>query len=137
MKLDSRLLCATTLACVLGLSGCGRDDVITPGDVAEGEVPTAAVVTVRGEYEKQLDQRVFRMSSTAEIFSEDLVVVSRTDLPVLNDGDEIEVVGTVRRVGLIEIERETGWDFNPEVEVELAGVAGYLVADSVRVIERD
>lgn len=126
-----------TLACVFGLSGCGRNDATTPGDVAEGEVPTAEVVTVRGEYEKQLDQRVFRMSGTAEWFSDDLVIVSRADLPVLNEGDEIEVIGSVRRVGMVEIERETNWKFNPEITVELADVAGYLVADSVRVIERD
>jgi hypothetical protein len=127
---------AVAVALVIGVAGCGRSDTITPADVAEGEVPATQPVTVRGELEKKLDERSFTMSGTAEIFSDDLVVVSRTDLPVINVGDEIEVSGTVRRVNHIEIERETSWTFNPQITVELADVKGYLVADSVRIVER-
>lgn len=124
------------LIALLGLAGCGQRDAVTPGDVAEGEVPAAQTVTVRGSLEKQLDERSFTMSGTAEIFSDDLVVVSRTDLPAINVGDEIEVTGRVRQVNHIEIERETNWQFNPQVTIELEDVKGYLVADSVRLIER-
>jgi len=128
----------TAVACalIIGVAGCGSRDTVTPGDVAEGEVPTTQTVTVRGELEKRLDDRSFTMSGTAEFFSDDLVVVSRTDLPLINENDEIEVIGTVRRVNQIEIERETNWTFNPQITIELADVKGYLVADSVRVIER-
>ena len=125
------------LACLLGLVGCARDGEVTPGDVAEGDVPAAQAVTVRGSLERQLDERSFTMSGTAEIFSDDLVVVSRTALPLITEEDEIEVTGTVRTVDHVEIERETSWTFNPQVTVELEDVTGYLVADSVRVIERD
>jgi hypothetical protein len=119
------------------LLGCGRDEAITPSDVAEGDVATNQVVSVQGEIEKRLDERSFTMSGTAEFFSDDLVVVSRADLPVLNVGDEIAVTGTVQRVSHIEIERQTNWKFNPQIAIELENVTGYLVADSVRVIERD
>ncbi len=121
---------------LLGLVGCGQRDAVTPGDVAEGDVPAAQTVTVQGSLERQWDERSFTMSGTAEIFSDDLVVVSRTDLPVMNVGDEIEVTGTVRQVSHVEIERETNWQFNPQVTIELEDVTGYLVADSVRIIER-
>jgi len=137
MKRTVKNLNVAALLCLLGLLGCGRNDVVTPGDIAEGDVPPAQAVTVRGSLERQLDERSFTMSGTAEIFSDDLVVVSRTALPVMSDGDEIEVTGTVRQVDRIEIERETNWQFNPQITIELTDVTGYLVADSVRVIERD
>jgi hypothetical protein len=128
---------SVALAFQMGVVGCGRDEAVTPGEVAEGDVSTDQLVTVRGEIEKQLDERSFTMSGTGEFFSDDLVVVSRNDLPVLNIGDEIAVTGTVRKVNHIEIERETNWKFNPQITIELESVTGYLVADSVRVIERD
>lgn len=130
---------AAALVCMLMVAwGCRRDDSgPTPGDVSEGDVPAAEVVTVRGQLERQIDQRSFTMSGTEEIFSDDLVVISRTDLPAITTDDEIEVTGTVRQVGIIEVERETGWDFSPQIEIELEEVKGYLVADQVRVIERN
>lgn len=136
MKHLVKHLYVVALVGLLGLIGCGRGDAVTPGDVSEGEVPATQSVTVRGSLERQLDERSFTMSGTAEIFSDDLVVVSRTDLPAMSVGDEIEVTGIVRQVNHIEIERETNWQFNPQVTIELEEVKGYLVADSIRVIAR-
>jgi hypothetical protein len=133
---------SVTLACVIGFCGCGREegirqgDGVTPGDVAGGQVATAQTVTVRGNVVRQLDARTFTMSGTAAIFANNLAVVSRTDLPVLTQGDEVEVTGTVQNVDHIEISRQTSWTFNPQVTIELTDVTGYLVADSVRVIAR-
>jgi hypothetical protein len=124
------------LVCLLCLAGCGQDDGPTPGDVAQGDVPAAQAVTVRGTLQRQLDERSFTMSGTADFFSDDLVVVSRSALPVINVGDEIEVAGTVRQINHIEVSQETNWQFNPQVRIELEDVTGFLVADSVRLIER-
>ena len=137
MNRFARISNTMAFTCMVCLLGCGRDEAITPSDVAEGDVATNQVVSVQGEIEKRLDERSFTMSGTAEFFSDDLVVVSRADLPVLNVGDEIAVTGTVQRVSHIEIERQTNWKFNPQIAIELENVTGYLVADSVRVIERD
>lgn len=136
MKSFVEKLNAAAVVCLLGLVGCGRDAAVTPGDVAEGDVPAAQPVTVRGSLERALDERSFTMSGTAEFFSDDLVVVSRAGLPAMNVGDEIEVTGIVRNVNHIEIERETNWKFNPQITIELADVSGYLVADSLWIIER-
>jgi len=136
MKSFVSKLTVVALIGLAGLVGCGRDPAVTPGDIAEGDVPAAQPVTVRGSLERVLDERSFTMSGTAEFFSDDLVVVSRTVLPAMTVGDEIEVTGTVRNVSHIEIERETNWRFNPQITVELADVRGYLVADTVRLIER-
>lgn len=106
-----------------------------PGDVAEGEVPAATTVTVTGEVEKRYDDRTVTISGEGEWFDPDLTVVSKEPLPaeVIEDA-KLTVTGTVRKVGVVEVERELGWDFDPQIEVELDEVKTFLVADSVEVV---
>lgn len=106
-----------------------------PGDVAEGEVPAATTVTVTGEVEKRYDDRTVTISGEGEWFDPDLTVVSKNALPAeVTEDTKLTVTGTVRKVGVVEIERELGWDFDPEIEVELDEVKTFLVADSVEVV---
>lgn len=52
-------------------------------------------------------------------------------------GDErVRVTGTVHEVSVVEVEREIGWDLDPEIEAELEKRDAVLVAESVQPIER-
>lgn len=134
-KIFKAALMTTVLAGGVMLSGCGGDERTGPGDVSQGEVPAGQAVTVTGEIERRYDDRTFTLSGENELLKPDLVVVSRTPLPATATEDsQLRVVGTVRKIGIVEVERELGWDFQPEVEVELEEIESYLVADSVEVI---
>jgi hypothetical protein len=49
----------------------------------------------------------------------------------LRDDANIAVTGTVRSMTVVEVERELGWDLNPELEVELEGTRNFLVAEQI------
>lgn len=52
-------------------------------------------------------------------------------------GDErVRVTGKVHEVSVVEVEREIGWDLDPEIEAELEDRDAVLIAESVRPIER-
>jgi hypothetical protein len=68
------------------------------------------------------------------LFGKELTVLSAAPLPYTPEQDEDVTVwanGIVREVSVTEIERELGWDLDPELEVELEGKETVLVADSV------
>ena len=39
----------------------------------------------------------------------------------LDAGDRVRVTGTVRPLSTIEVERELGWDLDPQLEIEFKG----------------
>lgn len=125
------------------ISGCNKQESVQkggaePGEVAEGEVPAGNTVSVTGEIEKRYDDHTFTMSGEDELLSSDLAVVSRKPLPPeAVEGTRLKVTGTVSKIGVIEVEKEVGWDFDPQVEAELENVESFLVADSVEVIAAD
>ncbi len=93
-------------------------------------------VTVAGEIEDKLDARSFVIESGG-IFDDEIVVLtppgSKGLRPLqLNEDADIVVTGTVRSYPVMELERELGWDLDPELEVELEGTRNYLVADNIR-----
>lgn len=53
--LERRTIAA--LLCLVGLLGCGRDDAVTPGYVADGDVPAAQMVTVQGSLSVRVIER--------------------------------------------------------------------------------
>ena len=118
------------------LSGCGGDDRPGAGDVSEGDVPAGQTVTVTGEVERLYDERTFTLSGDNEILKPDLAIVSRSPLPAgVAEDTDLKVTGTVRKIGVVEVERELGWDLQQEVEVELEGIKSYLVADTVEIVQ--
>ena len=48
----------------------------------------------------------------------------------------MRVTGKVHEVSVVEVEREIGWDLDPEIEAELEDRDAVLIAESVRPIER-
>lgn len=92
-------------------------------------------VTVAGEIENKIDARSFVLESGG-IFDDEIVVLvpqkSQGLKPMrLNEDANIVVTGTVRSLPVVEVERQLGWDLDPEVEVELEGTRNYLVADRI------
>ena len=66
----------------------------------------------------------------------DLLVLCRqtSELERIDDqwlNNNVRVSGTVGRISVVEIEREIGWDLDPQLEVEVEAAGAVLCADSV------
>lgn len=98
---------------------------VAPADIINN--PSAWVgrrVTVSGDVEEVWTPRAFNMDSGITVG--ELLVVSREPFPNLADHDPLvddvaTVTGTVRMLAVAEVEREIGWDLQPEIEVEFTG----------------
>lgn len=92
-------------------------------------------VSVAGEIEEWLDARTFVLESGG-LFNDEIAVIvppnaKGMDVQRLREDTDIVVSGTVRSVPIIELERELGWDLDPQLEVELEGTKNFLVADRI------
>lgn len=120
------------LAACNGNEGPGE----SPADVAEGDYPAGAAVTVSGEIARRYDDHTFSLGD--DEWGENLVIVTKQPLPAtIAEETILEVTGTVEQVGIVEFEREYGWDFDPQIEVELEDVQNFLYADSYRILGVD
>ena len=93
-------------------------------------------VEVAGEIEDRLDTHSFVLESGGFFDDEVAVVIpdsvrKQTDPSLLRDDADIVVTGTLRATPIVEVERELGWDFDPQLELELESVAAYLVAEKI------
>lgn len=75
-------------------------------------------VTVSGEIARQVSPRAFIIQDDDFLGGEDVLVVSATEAPLI-EGTLARVTGTVRVLTTAEVEREYGFDLEPELEVEL------------------
>lgn len=107
---------AVLVALAAGGAGC-KDDK---------EDPSAYIgqsVTLSGEVEEVFGQQAFRLEPD-ERFGQGLLVVTQGPVVLgtknLEDGLELRVTGTVRQLEIVELEREMGWDLDPEIEAEFA-----------------
>lgn len=90
-------------------------------------------VTLEGEVEEVYGPGLFVLANE-DLFSDEIVVSSRSQTR-LEEGAEVVVTGTVRAFTVVEMEREYGWDLDPQIEAELEGVGALLEASTVSVIE--
>lgn len=91
-------------------------------------------VQVPGEVE-EINGRAFILESGGVFNDEIVVVMPETGMRVTEDVD-VTVSGTVRTIGLVEVEREYGLDLDPEIEVELENREAFLIADRIEQRER-
>jgi hypothetical protein len=75
-------------------------------------------VTVSGEIKRQVSPKAFIIQDNDFLGGEDVLVVSATEAPIIED-TLARVTGTVRELTIAEVEREYGFDLEPELEVEL------------------
>jgi hypothetical protein len=97
-------------------------------------------VTIRGEVQEVYDAHTVLLDDD---WDDSVLVVTEDPLPTeLVPGEPandtvLQVTGKVAEYNLIEIERETGWDLDPEVEVELEDTERMLVSADATIVNRD
>lgn len=87
-------------------------------------------VQVSGEVEKIIDPKAFVLESGG-LFNDEIVVLQPQGKLNVKDDSEVTVTGTVRTVGLVDVEREYGWDLDPQIRIELERVEAFLIADRI------
>lgn len=138
---------------LLAAGGCGHE--VTPEQAQEAALPPGATatveqvdedpmrfygkrVTISGEVEKIYGTRAFELQGESIWWDEQLLVVTRSPIAIgkqmLTSDEDIMVSGTVRKLTVAEVERELGWDLEPEIEVEFAEKP-VLLAESIRVYD--
>ncbi|MCR9159153.1 MAG: hypothetical protein ACE37F_09470 [Nannocystaceae bacterium] len=79
-------------------------------------------LTFRGEAENVMSDRAFVLEGDNFAFDNDLLVLTRTPISMGHEGIEENqdyvVTGVVRQLVVAEVERELGWDLEPQLEVE-------------------
>ena len=131
------------------------DAVGTTGD-ATAAMPTIAdivgnpskylgqTVTVEADVEEVFGPRAFSLDEDSPLsggIDRDLLVLGKqtSNLDRIDDqwlNNKVRVTGKVGRISLIEVEREVGWDLDPEIETELEGAGAVIFADSVTRIQK-
>lgn len=97
-------------------------------------------VTVEADVEEVLSPMAFTLDEDApvaggidnalRVFSPQSARLANIDDQWLNN--RVRVTGTVRRVTVVELERELGWDLNPEIEAEIEGNRPVMIASSIQ-----
>lgn len=99
-------------------------------------------VSVQGEVAAIYGAQSFQLASTDWIENE-VLVISRNPLPaklledtndIVDEEEIVRVNGTVRRMNVVEIERELGLDLDPQIEVELEDQRPVIIADQISVL---
>lgn len=141
------------MAVLLATGACGQEQ--TPEQMQEAALPPGATATVEqvdedpmrfygkrvtlsGEVEKIYGTRAFELQGESIWWDEQLLVVTRSPIAIgkqmLTSDEDVMVSGTVKKLTVAEVERELGWDLEPEIEVEFAEKP-VLLADSIRVYD--
>ena len=112
-------------------------------DVAEEPIEAIGqVVSLSGEVEETLGFNVFRLEEKGEIFNDDSVLVINADpiTEVIEEGEEVRVVGEVRILPIIDFERD--YDLNLDLETRQRIEAEYagkpvVIADFAKVYDSE
>lgn len=116
------------------------DEGVTVDEITDDATPfLGQTVTVTGEVARIGGPRMFTVEDSDLVGDEHLLVLSSRPVPELlaeskdplADYDEVTVTGTVRRLVVTEVERELGFDLDPEYEVEFRD-RPVLIATAVR-----
>lgn len=138
---------ATTPATAAPGADVAEGVVLGLGDIAANpDQYIGQTVTVVAEVEEVVSPMSFRLSdeSLARLGGDQTMLVlspQAAQLAPLEDqwlNDEVRVTGTLRRMTVVEVEQEIGWDLSPEIESEVEGMRPVLIAQRIeRVTERD
>lgn len=97
-------------------------------------------VTVEADVQEVFGPRAFSLDEDDALaggIDNDVLVVgtSTSNLERIEDNwlkNKVRVTGTVRGVALVDLEREVGWDLDPQIKAELQDVKAVIVASSVQ-----
>jgi peptidoglycan-associated lipoprotein len=131
------------LAVSLFQLGCERRDRSDTPPTVEKVVENTAdymnrQVTVTGEVDEVFSDRAFQLEAPGFFEGEDIVVLTRKPVRTgigtdIKDVDAVRVTGTVRRFNVTEMERDIGWDIEPNFENDWSDDA-VIVAESVQLM---
>lgn len=96
-------------------------------------------VTVVADVEEVLTPQAFALDEDAPFeggIDRDLLVLSpqSANLSDIDDqwlNNKVRVTGKVGKMAVVEVEREVGWDLNPELEAEVERAGAILIATSI------
>jgi hypothetical protein len=116
----------------------GVEDIVKNADRYDGQE-----VTVVGEVDEVLSPMAFALDEDAPFeagVDNDLLVFypKSAALDDLDDqwlNDEVRVTGTVKKMTVVEIEREVGWDLDPKIEAEVEKQGPVLIAKRVERVQ--
>jgi hypothetical protein len=135
---------AQTDSGLTGSAGTSGDGTIRVADVvANPNEYLGKTVTIEADVEEVFGPRAFALDEDAPFaggIDNDLLVLSKEagSLADIDDqwlNNKVRVTGTVGRMSVIEVERELGWDLDPELEIELEGAGAVLIASSVNRVQ--
>lgn len=84
-------------------------------------------VQLSGEIEETYGNFGFVVDGLGTFNDEILVVTGNKQKVKAEEGQNYQVTGTVKRMGVYDIERDFGWKLDPELEAEFEGVRTVLV----------
>lgn len=138
-------LCAALIVALIG--ACKRDETTGIEETPPGTTTTTVEevdenplrfygerVTLNGEVDEVFSDRAFELEGMGVWWDDQILVVTRAPVVIggagLENDDEILVSGTVRPLTIVEIEREIGWDLDPQIEARFTNKP-VLIADSI------
>jgi hypothetical protein len=126
-----------------GAAGTAGGEMRVADIVAAPDEYFGRTVTVTADVEEVFGPMAFALDEDAPFtggIDNDLLVLSRQagDLEAIDDqwlNNKVRVTGTVGRMTVTEVERELGWDLDPELEIELERAGAVLIASSVNRVD--
>lgn len=119
------------------------DEVTVADLVGDPSEYIGRTVTVIADVEEVFGPRAFALDEDAITeggIDNDLLVLSQqaANLSEIDDqwlNNKVRVTGTVNMVTIVEVERDVGWDLEPELESELEGREAVLIATSIERVD--
>ena len=117
-----------------------REGNLTVADVMGNlERYTGQTVTIVADVEEVFGPKAFKLdedNALAGGIDNDLLVVGSESASLATFDDQwvdnkVKVTGVVRQIAVVDLEREIGWDLDPEIEIELEDAKAVIVANAV------
>ncbi|MCG3115448.1 MAG: hypothetical protein LLH30_07175 [Candidatus Manganitrophus sp. SA1] len=127
------------LASFLMLTACASTGEMAEADTVKmsevTENPSEYIgeeVTIRGEIKETHGNQAFTLNEEG-LFGQDLLVIKDRSLTSgkADEGDFVEVTGTVRRFSPNQVERDLGFELSPDVEAQASEGEAVIIAKEV------
>jgi hypothetical protein len=93
-------------------------------------------VTISGEVGQVHNARAFELKGEGIWWDDTMLVLTRAPVSIgqrmLAQGEDVTATGVVNKLSVVDVERDVGWDLQPELEVEFRDKP-VLVADTISV----
>lgn len=132
-----KIISLGALLSAFSFSSIANQDVKNVSDIKKKSADlNGKQVTVSGEVDDIRGPYTFVLEDEGWFgFDDEIVVISKRPISEMKatrivDDADITVTGTVQQYSVVDVEREMGWDLDPQVEVEWEGTQTVLVLDN-------